>query len=109
MLADLAISFIMGLLIGAAYFVGLWLTVFRLTGMGLAPAWLFISAVVRLALLVATLFWIMDDRWERLLAALAGVLVARSIATWVTRVSEFPGANMANRPRVIGADDADHA
>lgn len=108
MLFDLTLSFAAGLLVGAAYFAGLWFTVRRLTGTGLAPLWLFVSAVVRLAVLVGALFWIMDGRGEKLLAALAGVLVARLVATWTARVSDTPEAK-ADRPQTIGAADADHA
>ena len=109
MLFKIMISFAAGLIIGAVYFAGLWFTVRRLTGAGLAPLWLFISAVVRLAFLVAALFWIMNGSWERLLAALAGILVARFVATWTARVSDAPEANRADRPQTIGAADADHA
>jgi F1F0 ATPase subunit 2 len=102
MLFEITISFAAGLIVGTAYFVGLWFTVRRLTGAGLAPLWLIISAVVRLAFLIAALFWIMDDRWERLLAALAGILVARVVATWTARASDASKANNADRPQTIG-------
>ena len=109
MLFDLTLSFAAGLLVGAAYFAGLWFTVRRITDSGLAPLWLLVSAVVRLAFLIAALFWIMDGRWERLLAALAGVLVARLVATWTARVNDAPEGKRASRPQTIGATDADHA
>lgn len=109
MLFDITISFAVGLIIGAAYFAGLWFTVRRLTDTGLAPLWLFLSAIIRLALLVGALFWIMDGRWERLLAALAGILVARLAATWIARVGAASDGKEGDRPPTIGAADADHA
>ena|SRR3990167_3756955 len=105
MLIEIALSFASGLLVGAAYFAGLWFTVRRLTGAGLAPVWLFASAIVRLALLIAALFWIVDDSWERLLAALAGIIAARWIAMRSVRVAK---ANGPIRPQTTGAADADH-
>ena len=109
MLFEVTISFVAGLIIGAAYFAGLWFTVRRLTDTGLAPLWLFVSAVVRLAFLICALFWIMDGRGDKLLAALAGVIVARLVATWSMRGSNAPTAHKSGRPQVMGATDADHA
>lgn len=109
MLFDITISFAAGLIIGAAYFAGLWFTVRRLTDTRLAPLWLFVSAIIRLAFLIGALFWVMDGRWERLLAALAGIFVARLVATWVARAGDASEGKRADRPRTIGAADADHA
>ena len=109
MLFEITISFAAGLIIGAVYFAGLWFTVRRVTDTGAAPLWLLVSAVVRLAFLVAALFWIMDGRWERLLAALAGVIVARLVATWMARFNDTAEGKRVDRPQTIGATDADHA
>ena len=79
-LFDLIFAFAVGLLTGAIYFAALWYTV-----RWLAPVWLLISTVLRLAFLVAVLFWVMDNDAMKLLAALAGFLVVRYGATWPLR------------------------
>ena len=82
---NLALSFVVGLAAGGVYFAGLWLTVRGFAGGRLAPGWLMVSAVIRLAFLVAVLAWIMDGHLGRLFAALAGILLVRFAAIWPMR------------------------
>jgi F1F0 ATPase subunit 2 len=82
---DLVLSFIVGLAAGAVYFGALWLTVRWVTRGDLAPAWLLVSAAVRLAFLMGVLFWIMDGQIDRLAAALVGFLLVRLGAIWPLR------------------------
>ncbi len=109
MFLEIALSFAAGLAAGAVYFAGLWLTVRLFTTKRLAPPWLLLSLIVRLAVLVGAFFWIMEAGWERLLAAFGGFIAARLIATWSMRVRGGSRANGADRPQTIGAEDADHA
>jgi F1F0 ATPase subunit 2 len=87
---DIAFSFVVGLAMGALYFGALWLTVSRFTHGGMAPAWLLVSAVIRLACLVGVLFWIAGGQVSRLLAALAGFLLVRFVVTWPIRSRGAP-------------------
>ncbi len=78
----LVLMFAAGMALGALYFVGLWQTVKRLPqaeGRGLL---LLVSLVVRLSVLLAVFYFLLQDgRWERLAAALIGFVVMRKILT----------------------------
>lgn len=76
----LMFSFCVGLASGLAYFAALWLTIRWFTQRAVSPAWLLVSAAVRLAFLIGVLFWIMDGQIEKLLAALAGFFLVRFVA-----------------------------
>lgn len=74
-----------GLLLGAVFFGGLWWTVRR----GLSsprPAVLFLSsAVLRMGTVVTGFYFVSEGRWQRLLACMAGFIIARLAVTWITR------------------------
>lgn len=78
---DAALVFIVGLTLGAGYAGMLWITVRRLPRMRYPAVGLISSAALRLTLVSAGLFLLMDGRWERLLIGLAGFTVARFVAT----------------------------
>jgi len=77
----LAAAFAAGAALGAAYFLGLWYTVRRQASARWPAVWLLGSAVGRLALLLAGFYLVMAGSWERLLACLAGFVVARLVLT----------------------------
>ena len=106
---DLMLAFAVGLAAGIAYFAALWLMVRWFTRGSLAPTWLLVSAAVRLALLIAVLFWIMDGRVERLLAALGGFFLVRFVALWRTRAARRQGRKMTAGPARPEAGDATDA
>jgi len=67
-----------GIALGLIYFGGLWWTVRRLSR-STAPALLaIVSLSLRMALLLAGLYLLLQGQWPRLLAALVGVLLARA-------------------------------
>jgi F1F0 ATPase subunit 2 len=70
-----------GSLIGLFYFGGLWLTVQALPRAGNPAVLLLASFLGRTAVSLSAFYWIMDGRWERLLAAMAGFLIARYFLT----------------------------
>ncbi|MBE2202300.1 MAG: ATP synthase subunit I [Anaerolinea sp.] len=75
---QLLFSFLVGILIGALYFSGLWYTVRQLPA-SRRPALLLIgSYVLRLALLVGAIYLLTGNHWSHLLSALTGVLLART-------------------------------
>jgi F1F0 ATPase subunit 2 len=75
----LVLSLIVGVALGLFYFGGLWWTVQRLLTVR-HPAPLSLgSMTVRLALTLAGFYWVMDDRWERLLVCAAGFFAARTL------------------------------
>ncbi len=81
----LAVSLIGGIGLGVLYFGGLWLTVKRLIKSRQPFLEALLSFYLRLAVVIAGLYVLMDDRWERLLIALAGFLVVRITAFQLTR------------------------
>jgi F1F0 ATPase subunit 2 len=76
----LASAFAFGAALGALYFFGLWATVRRVASRG-ATLWVPVSFVLRLAVLLAGLYWIGADDWRRWAAALGGVIVVRQAIT----------------------------
>ncbi len=83
-LTQAVLALLAGMLLGAAFFGGLWWTVKR----GLAsptPARLFLgSLLVRTALAVAGFYFVGGGDWRRLLACLAGFIIARVIVMRLT-------------------------
>lgn len=87
MIASVVLSFAAGMLVGGLYFAGLWVTVSRLPDARRPMLLLAGSTVVRLALLLGAIYLIMDGRWERLVACVLGILVARTaILVWRRRL-----------------------
>jgi len=91
-IAILIMMFVLGSFIAALYLSSLWLTVWRIHR-GRHPAlWLISSLIVRMGLLLIAFYFIVGDgHWERLLAALAGFVVLRTIA--IRRVRQKIPAN----------------
>lgn len=72
-------AFCAGLVVGLGYFGGLWFTV-RYLPRARRPELVSLgSMVLRLALTLMAFYLIMGGRWERLLAALAGFLIMRTV------------------------------
>lgn len=91
MIVGLILSFVGGLVVGGLYFAGLWMTVSHLSDARRPMLLLAGSALVRLALLLGAIYLIMDGRWERLMACVLGVLVARTaILVWRRRLPARP-------------------
>ena len=78
----LVLMFAAGMALGACYFVGLWQTLKRLPQTKGRGRLLLVSLVVRLSVLLAIFYFLLQDgRWERLAAALIGFVVMRKILT----------------------------
>jgi len=77
--AGLIASVAIGAALGLFFFGGLWWTLKRLPVSRKPQFVMAASFLVRSALTVAGFWAVMDGRWERLLAALAGFLVMRMV------------------------------
>jgi F1F0 ATPase subunit 2 len=76
---DILTGLVAGLVLGAAFFGGLWWTLSRIPG-ARRPALLATgSLLLRLAVVAAGLLWSVRAGPDRLIACLAGLLVAREI------------------------------
>lgn len=76
-LPQLLASFLLGSVIGFIFFGGLWLTVQRVTTARRPGLLIAGSFVVRAAVALAGFILLMDGQWSRLLAGVAGFVVAR--------------------------------
>ncbi len=82
MLAGLA-----GLLLGAIFFGGLWWTVRKGLTAKQPALWFLGSTLLRMGIALAGFYFVGRGDWKRLLACLAGFVVARFFVTWLTRDS----------------------
>ena len=84
---SLAVALAAGVLLGAIFFGGLWLTV-RIGVSSKQPAlWFFGSLLLRMSLALAGFYFVSGGHWERLLLCLLGFVMARQVVTWLTRSS----------------------
>ncbi len=85
----LAVAFTVGMGLGAFFTLHLWSSVRRITG----PSGITLSSIggfiVRMTVVTAGFYLVMDGRWERLLAALLGFVVVREVM--VRRLGRKPG------------------
>lgn len=76
---------LVGAVLGLGYFAGLWWTVQRARRARHPEALVVASFVLRAAVAVGVLLLIMGDDVRRLLAALGGFLVVRTVVLWRVR------------------------
>lgn len=76
-LPTLALMLVLGFLLGLAFFLGLWATLRHLPRARHPALLTLASLLVRLALLLAALALLTGMQADRLLAALAGIILAR--------------------------------
>ena len=88
---SLASALIVGVLLGAVFFGGLWWTV-RQGVLSKQPVlWFLGSLLLRMCIVLFGFYFIFGDDWQRLLAGLLGLIIARIIVTRLTRVVDQPG------------------
>ena len=80
-------SLLIGVLLGAVFFGGLWWTVQRAMSSDRVALWLFGSLFLRTGLVLAGFYLACGDDWQRWLAALLGFGLARVVVTRVTRIT----------------------
>ena len=78
-IAQSLLAVMVGVGLGGMYFGGLWLTVRRLPHTHWPVPLLLGSMVGRIALTLVGFYLVMGGRWERLLACLAGFILARVV------------------------------
>ncbi len=87
---SLIVASVFGVLLGVVFFGGLWWTVQHGLSSTKPALWLLGSALLRTGIALAGFYAIGRDDWKRLLAALVGFIVARSIVMWRTREPAQP-------------------
>lgn len=87
-IAPIVVALLAGLILGAIFFGGLWWTVTR-TLTATAPAmWFALSALMRMAVVVAGLYGFARVGLPSLIACLCGLLLARSAVKHLTRFAD---------------------
>lgn len=76
---EIGLAVAAGAVLGAAYFGLLWLTVRAVPHSKNPVVLVFGSLLARLALAVGVFYVVMNGRWERLIACLAGFLIVRQV------------------------------
>jgi F1F0 ATPase subunit 2 len=76
-----------GLVLGAAFFGGLWWTVNRALTATVPSIWFGVSALLRMVISVAALYYIARWGLPSLLTCLCGFLIARGAVKHLTRIA----------------------
>jgi F1F0 ATPase subunit 2 len=83
----LALAGLAGGLLGMMFFGGLWWTVRKGVSSSRPALWFLGSGLLRVSTVLAGFYFVSGGQWKRLLACLAGFIVARVVVTWLTRPS----------------------
>lgn len=83
----LVVTGLLGCVLGAIFFGGLWLTVSKGLVSNQPALWFLGSLILRMTLVIVGFYFVAGGDWGRLLASLFGFLVARLAVTWMTRPS----------------------
>lgn len=86
----LAPAVAVGVLLGAIFFGGLWWTVVRGVASGWAALWFLGSLLLRTGIVLSGFYFVAAGDWKRLLASLAGFVLARLAATRFVRAAQRP-------------------
>ena len=78
-------AWMMGGLLGAIFFGGLWWTVRKSLSSHRPALWIFGSLMLRTGITMAGFYVVAGGHWERLLLCLFGFIMARLVVTWLTR------------------------
>lgn len=78
-------SLLVGVLLGAVFFGGLWWTVRRALASDRVALWIVGSFILRLLIVLTGFYLACGDDWRRWLAAALGFGIARAVVTRITR------------------------
>ncbi len=89
----------LGFLLGLIFFGGLWWTIRRMLHSPRPALWMLGSLLLRLGI-VSSGFWLIAGHdWKRMLASLAGFLIARFVLTRPSRVQQGQTIDVAKQDR----------
>ena len=97
----LMLALMAGLFLGALFFGGLWWTVQKAVFSQRPAVWLVSSLLLRMCIVLVGLYYVAGGHWQRLLACLVGIVIARFV---VSRLVRLPVA-----PSDDSAKEVDHA
>ncbi len=79
------LAFLVGILLGAVFFGGLWWTIRKALPSNLAGVWFAGSFLVRTAIALAGFYLAGQGDWRRMVCSVAGFLTARLLVVRLTR------------------------
>jgi F1F0 ATPase subunit 2 len=81
--------------LGAVFFGGLWWTVRKGISSEQPALWFLGSLVLRMSVTLTGFYFVSANRWDRMIACLAGFVLARVAVTWLTRTGDYQAARPA--------------
>jgi F1F0 ATPase subunit 2 len=87
---SLLLALVVGVVLGAIFFGGLWWTVRKGVSSQRPVFWFLGSLLLRTSIALTGFFLIARGHWERLLVCLLGFVIARLIVMRLTRVAKRP-------------------
>jgi F1F0 ATPase subunit 2 len=81
----LVLAVAVGLALGLIFFGGLWWTIRQSLAARQPAVWILSSLLVRMGITLTGFYWVAGGDWQRLLACLAGFVIARAGVTRLTR------------------------
>ena len=96
----LALAWVVGAVLGAVFFGGLWWTLRKGVAAKQPALWFFCSLMLRMSIVLPGLYFIGRGHWQRLLLCLLGFITARLAVTWLTRspVGNHPAQEASHAP-----------
>jgi len=82
-----ALAFVAGVGLGMIFFAGLWWTVRKGVSSPRPALWFLGSGLLRMSIVLAGFYFVSGGQFRRLVACLAGFIIARVFVTWLTRSS----------------------
>jgi len=87
---SLVLAWVIGILLGAIFFGGLWWTVRKGVSSKIPALWFMGSMLLRTAIVLTGFYFVAGGHWERLMVCLLGFVMARLIMTRLTRSAKKP-------------------
>lgn len=81
-------ALVVGVLLGAMFYGGLWWTVQKAISSEQPALWFLGSQLLRTSIALAGFYWIASSHWERLLVCLLGFVVVRLMVMRLTQAAE---------------------
>jgi F1F0 ATPase subunit 2 len=78
-------SLVLGAVLGIIFFGGLWLTINKALHSKKVALLFVVSFILRIAIVLAGLYYVSQNSWQKMLVCLAGFLIARTVIIRITQ------------------------
>jgi F1F0 ATPase subunit 2 len=103
LISSLLWNFALGILLGAFFFGGLWLTLHRVLSSSYSALWLLGSLLLRISVVLAGFYFIASDHWQKLAACLVGFIIARIVIVHLYKPTVMPTIIPTTAPTITNA------